>query len=220
MSWNDNILLHEDISTDEFWQGTFGDEYTKRNVNLVENNYQMFKTIFFEKILSYSYMININSIIEFGAGSGQNILALQKIFPDAVYSAWEINRKACDELLKDLKLNVFEFSILDYDIVNINNSLPKHDIVLTKGLLIHIHPDDIEKAYEVLYNASNKYILLCEYYSPNRIMIPYKDKDNKLWKFDFVKPLLNKNCKILDYGFVSKYDQYPQDDITWFLMEK
>ena len=203
------------MNTEQFWQGEFGDKYTERNVDLVENNYQMFGNIFYND--DYNFTCDIESIIEFGAGSGQNILALQRIFSDADYAAIEINKIAFNELceIKNDKLDVLQDSILNWDFE------VTYDLVLTKGLLIHIHPDDILKAYEVLYQVSNKYILMCEYYSPNRIMIPYRGEDDKLWKFDFAGEMISRYpVKIIDYGFVSKYDQYPQDDLTWFLMEK
>ena len=204
------------MNTEQFWQGEFGDKYTERNVDLVKNSWGMFYDVFREgdEHFGDKYHDGIKSIIEFGAGSGQNILVLQKIFSDAEYTAIEINDKALKELKKIDDLKVINSSILNFPYAI------KADLVLSKGLLIHIHPDNIYNAYEELYKASNKYILLCEYYSPNRIMIPYRGKKDKLWKFDFVKPMLDKGCKILDYGFVSKYDEYFQDDITWVLFQK
>jgi pseudaminic acid biosynthesis-associated methylase len=205
-------------SQEQFWQGQFGDDYTARNVNLVENNYQMFRTIFnwvWGKD-EYLFYDDIKSIIEFGAGSGQNIQALQRIFPDAKFDVVEINKKACEKL-KELNswCGIIENSILNFDI-----NFYKYDLVLSKGLLIHIAPENIEKAFDVLYNASNKYILLAEYYSPARREILYRGEHNKLWAFDFIKPILDRGCKILDYGFVSRYDKYPQDDLTFALFKK
>jgi pseudaminic acid biosynthesis-associated methylase len=208
------------MNTEQFWQGQFGNEYTARNINLVENNWQMFCKIFHEHSdTDYAYTLkseyeNINSIIEFGAGSGQNIQALRRIFPNAEFMAVEINDKAYKELKKIGGVKVIKESILDFPLTL------KADLILSKGLLIHIHPDNAEYAFDEIYKASNKYILLCEYYSPNRVMIPYRGENDKLWKFDFIKPMLDRGCLLLDYGFVSKYDKYPQDDITWVLLRK
>lgn len=219
---------------ENFWQGEFGNNYTARNVNLVENNYQMFSHIFnrFQlKLLDNgngfcaikSYPLDINSIIEFGAGSGMNIQALQRIFPDAQFTAIEINESAIKSLSKisfnsDYRYNVAikQESILNFKEFN------AADLVLSKGLLIHIHPDNIQKAYDVLYNASNKYIMLCEYYNPVPIDVMYRDNRNKLWKRPFAEEMMQKysDLKLVDYGFVSKLDKYPQDDITWFLLQK
>lgn len=218
----------------EFWQGQFGNDYTARNINLVENNYQMFKKIF-EKIdqkcldkMSMSkfpqlpiWKYDINSIIEFGSGSGQNIQALQRIFPDAEYTAVEINSKAVEQLKAIKGLEIYQASILDDW-----KEACLYDLVLSKGLLIHIHPDNIQKAYDVLYNASNKYILLCEYYNPVLQPVIYYGNEGKLWKRDFVGELLNKysDLSLVDYGFCynrkSDTNNYIQDSITWFLLQK
>jgi len=214
-------------SEEQFWQGDFGNDYTARNINLVENNYQMFSKIFQYDLLGntdslkgvkYPYS-NIESIIEFGSGSGQNIQALQRIFPDAELSAVEINETAIMELTKVIKYgdNIYQMSILDY-----KKEYHTYDLVLSKGLLIHIHPDNIQKAYEVLYNASNKYILLAEYYSPARREILYRGEHNKLWAFNFWGEFQKKypDLKVVDYMFISKYDKYPQDDLTAVLFSK
>ena len=44
-----------------------------------------------------------------------------------------------------------------------------------------------------------------------------------LFKRDFAGELLDKyknKLLLLDYGFIYHRDTYPQDDLTWFLMEK
>lgn len=198
---------------EKFWKGQFGNDYTARNINLVENNYQMFKKIFELKTLSE----DIKSIIEFGCGTAMNLQALQRIFPNAVYEGWEINNTAIQSVANlNKNINIIPMSMLDCDYKN------RFDLVLSKGLLIHIHPDNIQKAYDVLYNASNKYILLCEYYNPVLCPVIYHGNDGKLWKRDFAGEMIKRysDLKLLDYGFVYHEDKYPQDDITWFLLSK
>ena len=216
---------------ERFWQGEFGNEYTSRNVNYVESNYQLFHNIFEKERLDIEgeywgrmneYLYNIKSIIEFGAGSGQNILALQKIFPNLIkgVAAVEINKNALTELHNipvEIRPYIYPVSILDW-----NQPASKYDLVLSKGLLIHIHPDNIQKAYEVLYNASNKYILICEYYNPAPIEVNYRGNTAKLWKRDFAGEMLDKypDLSLIDYGFAYHRDKYYQDDLNWFLLSK
>ena len=53
--------------------------------------------------------------------------------------------------------------------------------------------------------------------------IPYRGNEDRLFKRDFAGELMNRfpTLKLLDYGFVWKRDPvFPQDDITWFLLEK
>ena len=77
--------------------------------------------------------------------------------------------------------------------------------------------------YEKLYNASHKYILVCEYYNPSPVSIPYRGHSDRLFKRDFAGEMLDtySDLRLVDYGFAYKRDNScPQDDITWFLMEK
>ena len=42
----------------------------------------------------------------------------------------------------------------------------KYDFVFTKGVLIHQNPELLPTAYDILYQNSWRYIMLCEYYNP------------------------------------------------------
>jgi pseudaminic acid biosynthesis-associated methylase len=96
------------------------------------------------------------------------------------------------------------------------------NLAFTKGVLIHINPEELEKVYENLYNLSNRYILVCEYYNPSPVVVPYRGNENRLFKRDFAGELIDKfNLRLIDYGFIYHRDNYfPQDDLTWFLLEK
>ena len=51
----------------------------------------------------------------------------------------------------------------------------------------------------------------------------YRGHEGKLFKRDFAGELLDKypDLKLIDYGFVYHRDtNFPQDDCTWFLLEK
>ena len=129
----------------------------------------------------------------------------------------EINDVAY-ESLKDLGIceETFQKSLLNFK-KNIA------DLVFTMGVLIHISPNNLDKAYETLYETSRDYLLLCEYYNPTPMAINYRGHRNKLFKRDFAGELLQKyrDIKLIDYGFSYRNDRkYPLDDITWFLMKK
>ncbi|WP_321419858.1 pseudaminic acid biosynthesis-associated methylase [uncultured Desulfobacter sp.] len=118
--------------------------------------------------------------------------------------------------------NVFEMSILDFDPISFLKKVGV-DLVLSKGVLIHIDPDMLQNVYDKLYSCTKKYLFVAEYYSPKPVSIIYRGHENKLFKRDFAGELMDQfpDLSLRDYGFVYHRDLlFPQDDINWFLLEK
>lgn len=198
------------MGTEAFWKEEFGDEYHKRQgkVGSVEANISMFSNIL-------GMTDDVRSIIEFGAGEGRNIDAISRMYPEIETTAVEINAAAAAEIPAD---RVIVESMLNYD----EDKYTKADLVFTKGLLIHLDPIDLKAAYDILYCASERYILIAEYYNPVPVEVVYRGHKNRLWKRDFAGEMLGlyPDLNLVDYGFIYRRDEYPQDDVTWFLMEK
>lgn len=197
---------------EKFWAGEFGDNYIERNEDkiLVASNLSIFSKVF-EKAQ------DVNSVIEFGSNIGLNLVAIKQLLPDAKISSVEINPNAVKELEKLNLDEIFHTSILDFE-----NS-DKKDFVFTKGVLIHINPDMLQKVYEKMYNNSKKYICMVEYYNPTPVEIPYRGHSGKLFKRNFAGEIMEKypDLKLVDYGFFYHQDpRHHQEDLTWFLMEK
>lgn len=192
-----------------FWKGDFGDEYAKRNVGLVEAN-----TAFFAKALNRTY--GIQRVIELGAGTGQNMLALTRLLPNAEVMGVEINESAAMQIPVGY---VFRQSIFDFQPPNVVCV----DLAFTKGVLIHVAPEDLPKAYAKLYECSQRYILVAEYFNPTPVEVEYRGHTGKLWKRDFAGEMLDlfPDLQVVDYGFAWRRDGLaPQDDLNWTLMEK
>lgn len=198
---------------EEFWAGQFGDEYIQRNCS---EEYLASNLNFFSKSLSKA--TRISSCIEFGANVGMNLRAIKLLFPKIELYGIEINSKASTELANFIgDKNVLNGSIINFKVEN------KFDLSLIKGVLIHINPEFLPRVYENLYESSNKYILIAEYYNSTPVSIEYRGHKEKLFKRDFAGEFMEKYpyTRIVDYGFVYKRDpSFPQDDITWFLIEK
>lgn len=196
-----------------FWAGEFGNDYIGRNESreLLASNLN-----FFSHALRSAE--KISSCIEFGANIGMNLKAIQLLHPSVSLNGIEINETAAGQLKQVIgEDNVFNGSIYDYP------AGKTFDLALIKGVLIHINPEMLPVVYEKMYNASGKYILVCEYYNPSPVTIPYRGHNDRLFKRDFAGEMLDKysDLKLVDYGFAYKRDTvFPQDDITWFLMEK
>jgi spore coat polysaccharide biosynthesis protein SpsF len=198
---------------EEFWAGDFGKEYISRNNSeeLLASNLN-----FFSKALGSA--AKPASVIEFGANVGMNLKALRLLYPGIKLHGIEINKTAATELATEIGTeNVSNTSIFDY------NAATKFEVSLIKGVLIHINPDMLNTVYEKLYQASTKYILVCEYYNPAPVTINYRGHTDRLFKRDFAGELMEKysDLVLVDYGFAYKRDpSFPQDDITWFLLKK
>lgn len=198
---------------ENFWASSeWGKEYIQRNgKELIKNNINFFSNI----IRKCS---NITSIIEFGANIGLNLHALDKLFNRVDINAIEINNQAVEELKKlDFVNNIYHESILEFE------TSKTWDFVLIKTVLIHINPKYLDMVYEKLYKASNRYILIAEYYNPTPVEVNYRGHEGKLFKRDFAGELLDKyeNLHLVDYGFTYHRDNnFQQDDISWFLLEK
>jgi len=201
------------MEQEAFWAGEFGDTYIKRNQgkNLLASNLNFFS----KSLLSTN---NLNSCIEFGANIGMNLKALQLLYPNIELNAIEINKEAAEELTSLVnRKNLFQGSISNYDPVR------KFDLVITKGVLIHINPDQLMNVYNKLVASSKRYILVAEYYNPSPVAIPYRGHTEKLFKRDFAGEMMDNfsELSLKDYGFVYHRDPtFPQDDISWFLLEK
>jgi len=198
---------------ESFWAGDFGDEYISRNKNdrLVAANLNLFSE-------ALSGAEGIGNCIEFGANIGLNLRALQLLIPNLEATGIEINSMAAEELRTLIgEKNVFEGSIFDYT--------PKDsfDLSLIKTVLIHINPDRLSEVYEKLYQSSNRYILVAEYYNPSPVEVTYRGHSKRLFKRDFAGEMLDRyaDLSLKNYGFSYHRDvRFPQDDISWFLLEK
>jgi pseudaminic acid biosynthesis-associated methylase len=198
---------------ENFWAGTFGDDYIGRNQS---DEYLASNINFFSK--AFHQIGRPNSVIEFGANVGMNLRALKLLFPKVNLFGIEINKAAAKELAKAIGSDsVLNGSILEY--------IPaeQFDVSLIKGVLIHINPEMLSEIYTKLYESSQKYILICEYYNPTPVTVTYRGHSERLFKRDIAGEMLDKyaDLKLVDYGFCYKRDpEFPQDDFTWFLLEK
>jgi spore coat polysaccharide biosynthesis protein SpsF len=161
---------------------------------------------------------SVQNVLELGSNIGLNLMAIRQLLPTAKLSAVEINKKAVTELQTNVpNVDVHLNSILEFQ------PTESWDLVFTKGVLIHINPDKLPVVYDLMYWASSRYVLVCEYYNPSPVEISYRGHSSKLFKRDFAGDLLSRfsDLKLVNYGFVYRRDpNFPQDDMTWFLMEK
>ena len=199
---------------ENFWAGEFGNEYVSRSQGeeIINSNIDFFKK-------ALKNVTDIKTCIEFGSNIGLNIRALKKIYPDQEHHVIEINKKAV-EYLKEF---ISEENIINDSIINFK-PFKKWDLVLIKGVLIHINPEMLSKIYLSLVNSCNKYLLINEYYNPKPVSIDYRGHSEKLYKRDFAGEILDSfpEMKLIDYGFLYERDPIHKrvGSTNWFLLKK
>ena len=199
---------------ENFWAGEFGNEYVSRSQGeeIINSNIDFFKK-------SLKKTEDIKTCIEFGSNIGLNIRALKKIYPDQEHHVIEINEKAVNHL----KEFIPEDNIINDSIINFK-PFKKWDLVLIKGVLIHINPEMLSKIYLALVNSCNKYLLINEYYNPKPVSIEYRGHTERLYKRDFAGEILDSfpEMKLVDYGFLYERDPIHKrvGSTNWFLLRK
>lgn len=198
---------------EEFWAGQFGNDYIKRNDSqkLLESNIALFSDIMCKTR-------GVKTILELGCNIGLNLQALQCVDPSLHLAGVDINRQALErapEYFRGGRVPDFYHSTID-DFAHDE----KFDLVFTKGVLIHVAPEQLPVVYSKMREMTSKYVLIAEYYNPSPVALNYRGFSGKLWKRDFAGEMLDGyGLRLVDYGFRYHRGEYPQDDITYFLME-
>jgi pseudaminic acid biosynthesis-associated methylase len=204
--------MNYETEQENFWSGNFGNEYTERNQGALHEAALLH---FFSEVLRYTG--RIESALEFGANRGLNLITLRRLMPKVELAAIEINENAVSHLKNLDGLDVKAQSILDF------NPNRTYDLTLIRGVLIHVNPEKLPDVYDRLYHSSHKFILMAEYYNPTPVALPYRGHEERLFKRDFAGEMLARfpDLTLQAYGFRYRRDPlFPQDDITWFLLQK
>lgn len=200
------------------WKGRFGDKYISRN-KLTENQIDECAAAF-KKIIGH---IDLETILEVGTNIGNKLCAVNKVFDGTVKTyGVEPNLTAFEQLNKrSVLMNLVQaYNCNAYNIPLGDGSI---DLVFTSGVLIHIHPDDLNRAIDEIYRISKKYILCIEYFSHEPEEKTYRDQTGLLFKRDFGAYYLDHfGGKIIcvDYGFLWQRDYSTFDNLNWWLFEK
>ena len=196
--------------TTEFWAGQAGTEYHRRQDVTAQANFNYF-------LRATSHTGLPRRVLELGCGAGLNMAVLREIDPMVEVQGVDVNADALRQASEYGR--TYRLSATD---PNLPAIVPSAELVITKGLLIHIAPDDLPAVYANLYTLSDRYILIGEYYSPTPQEIEYRGQKGRLWKRDFAGELLDAyaDLKLMDYGFHYHREAYPQDDISWFMLRK
>jgi pseudaminic acid biosynthesis-associated methylase len=200
----------------EFWAGEFGSEYARRNQRdpaLVAAVARLWSAA-----LARVPVGDIKRVLEVGANVGITQLALQRVL-DAETWAVEPNPEARHALVTERVVPAERVS--DGDIVDLKFEDRAFDLSLTSGVLIHVHPDDLERACRKLARVSGRWVAILEYFANQPEDVPYRGHEGRLFKRDFGEFFLDTNpdFECIDYGFAWRRHT-GMDNSTWFLFRR
>ena len=171
----------------DIWKGDFGKTYTDRNLSTAEDIDQIYESIFgikksdlFGQFLP-DQLLSSGSVLEVGCNIGNSLKNLQRVKPDlnfygvepmtyAVTQAHELNPK-----MNFSRGTTFALPFR-------KNSF---DLVMTNGVLIHIHPSHLPFAMKEIYRCTRRYIFFHEYFSETVEEIKYHGHKELLWKMNY-----------------------------------
>jgi pseudaminic acid biosynthesis-associated methylase len=171
----------------EFWESEFGKEYTDRNTFTPEDwnkwyleNFGISKDDLNKKFLSG---LDKNArILEVGCNIGQQLVALQRLGFTNLYGV-ELQAYAVEKA-KSITKNINIIQGSGFDLPFKDNYF---DMVFTNGVLIHIHPDDLDKIMKEMIRTSKKLIWGFEYYAEQPTQIKYRGHEGFMWKMDYAE---------------------------------
>jgi pseudaminic acid biosynthesis-associated methylase len=205
--------LAEFNEQEEFWANQYSNDYISKN-----SDFDRIKgEIAWRKMLRKTK--DVKTVLECGSNIGRNIEFLNQVAPNTQKSIIEISKEAFEIVSQRFRLeHAFNGTILEADFDG-----RTFDLVFSAVVLIHIEPNNLLNNMQKMFELSDKYILIGEYFSRTPTMIEYQGQSNKLFKCDFGKLFLeNFSVNVLDYGFLwgVEYDDSGFDDVTWWLFEK
>lgn len=198
------------------WRGDFGDDYVERNAPLDE--VLRIRTRMWARFLDAMDAAPPQNILEVGCNIGLNLRALPRL-TGAELHAVEPNDKARARLLADKVIPTANLR------AGAGQKLPfpdaSFDLVFTSGVLIHVHPDDLDAVCGEIHRVSRRWILCSEYFSTRPESIPYRGRDDLLFKRDFGGFYLDRfpDLECAASGFLWRRTT-GLDDATWQVFRK
>jgi pseudaminic acid biosynthesis-associated methylase len=174
----------------EFWESEFGKEYTDRNTFSADewNKWYMDNFGISKDDLNKKFLGDLPKdakILEIGCNVGQQLIALQRIGFTNLYGI-ELQSYAVEKAKSQTKdINIIKGSGFDTPFKD-----NYFDMVFTNGVLIHIHPNDLQTIMKEMTRVSKKYIWGFEYYNEEPKQIKYRGHEGFMWKMDYAKKFM------------------------------
>jgi len=209
-------MTDKDTEQVKFWRGEFGNTYTDRNSS--EAAQLRARVAMWAPMMASLVGAPPRSILEVGANIGNNLRALRQL-SDAEFFALEPNEKARTILVDEGVVPAA--NVRDGFAASIDFADGAVEMAFTSGVLIHIHPDDLEASCREIHRVSSKYIVCIEYFADKDEEISYRGHAERLFKRDFGGYWLDTfpDLRVIDYGFAWKR-LTGLDNLTWWVFRK
>jgi len=199
------------MSTLDLWTGKFGDEYHQREQTGWKDRCDLWIDV-----LDYALEIPYDnfSILEVGCGTGENLTAINEECPGVELFGIEPNKIAFDIARRDGPACM----LLNDSFENYKEDR-KFNLVFTWGVLIHVHPDNLQAFMQKIVDHSSEYVVAVEYFAPEQREVKYRDNNGALWVNDFGKLYMGMGLEIIDCRFYYK-ELTGLDNVTVWVMKK
>ncbi len=169
------------------WSNEFGKNYTDRNLRSPEETDVLFQSNLglTRSQLNEEFLGNLDrniAILEVGSNVANQLVLLQKMGFSRLYGI-DVQYNAIN-LACERTQGIHFVRGTAFDIPFKDNFF---DLVFTSGVLIHIHPMDIETTLSEIYRCTKSYIWGYEYYSAVHENIVYRGRKDLLWRGNFVQ---------------------------------
>jgi pseudaminic acid biosynthesis-associated methylase len=176
----------------KFWKGDFGKEYIERNTFSIEGwdaiHIESFGVT--KRTLNDLFLGNLSRdirILEVGCNIGQQLrhlelMGFKNLFGIDIQERAVVKANTISKNIKAVVGSILEIPFED----------DSFDLVFTSGVLIHIHPNDLDTAMKEMYRCSKSYISGFEYFSRTPQEIMYRGHSDYMWKMDYCQMFQNK----------------------------
>jgi len=104
---------------------------------------------------------HVDSVLEVGCGFGRMTMVLRQVFPGAHIDAIDISPDMIDQARATVPSVNFQVkSLFDLD-------SEKYDLVFVSEVLLHIPPDRIDPALDILRSKAKNYFVHLDWYAPD-----------------------------------------------------
>ncbi|HPA45454.1 MAG TPA: methyltransferase domain-containing protein [bacterium] len=174
------------------WAGDFGQSYTDRNPQSPAEMDELYRGFYgiSRTELNSEFLGDLDrgiSILEVGTNVGTQLRALQQMgftnLTGLELQEYALERaRALSEGITFIQGSAFDLPFTDLEF----------DLVFTSGVLIHLAPADLNRALDEIHRCAGRWIWGFEYFAETHTSIPYRGRDDLLWKGDFARLYLDR----------------------------